>query len=169
MPANSCAAIRPARTPRRMRSGATHRKGESCRRIHSPLFARTDATTCVLRRDNVRANHAGEFIRRYSPVRTPRRMYSGATQRKGESCRRIHSPLFALQGRHDVCAPARHNVRANHPGEFIRRYSPFSRKCVCFWGRPLRPLCEIKSTAAVSQSCWGSARAPVIAARHDSP
>jgi len=27
-------------------------------------------------------------------------------------------------GRHDVCAPARHTVRANHAGEFIRRYSP---------------------------------------------
>ena len=27
-------------------------------------------------------------------------------------------------GRHDICAPARHNVRANHAGEFIRRYSP---------------------------------------------
>ena len=53
-------------------------------------------------------------------------MYSGATQRKGESCRRIHSPVFALQGRHDVCTPARHNVRANHAGEFIRRYSPLS-------------------------------------------
>jgi hypothetical protein len=30
---------RPARTPPRMCSGARHRKGESCRRIHSPLFA----------------------------------------------------------------------------------------------------------------------------------
>ena len=50
-----------------MCAGATQRKGESCRRIHSPLFARMDATTYVRRRDIVRANHAGEFIRRYSP------------------------------------------------------------------------------------------------------
>ena len=40
MPANLFAAIRP---------------WESCQRIHSPLFAR--------------GNHAGEFIRRYSPLR----------------------------------------------------------------------------------------------------
>jgi hypothetical protein len=66
-------------------------------------------------------NHAGEFIRRYSP-------------RRYESCRRIHSPLFAR----DVATPRDHRipqsspraptgphaVGANHAGEFIRRYSP---------------------------------------------
>ena len=35
----------------------------------------------------VGANHAGEFIRGYSPDVVGRR--------RGESCRRIHSPLFA--------------------------------------------------------------------------
>ena len=33
---------------------------------------------------------------------------------------------MALQGRHDICAPAPDIVRANHAGEFIRRYSPLS-------------------------------------------
>jgi len=32
----------------------------------------------------------------------------------------------ALQGRHDICDPAPDIVRANHTGEFIRRYSPLS-------------------------------------------
>jgi hypothetical protein len=146
----------PVWTPRRVCSSATHRTGESCRRIYAPRFAliaRHDI--CAPARHIVRANHAGEFMRRYSPLshattyvrrrnttygrimpanlcaairpyRTPRHMCAGTTHRTGESCQRIHSPRFALIARHDICAPARHIVRANHASEFIRRDSPLS-------------------------------------------
>jgi len=59
MPANSFAAIRPW-TPIVPHT----RRGESYRRIHSPLFARGRRSYHT----PVMANHAGEFIRRYSPV-----------------------------------------------------------------------------------------------------
>jgi hypothetical protein len=91
------------------------RRGESCRRIHSPLFAlrrkgigigigigggRVSVSVSVsvavaVAVAVVGANHAGEFIRRYSP----------------------------LGGRVSV-AVAVAVVGANHAGEFIRRYSP---------------------------------------------
>ena len=47
MPANSFAAIRPPRTPRHMCAGAPHRTGESCQRIHSPLFALIALIACT--------------------------------------------------------------------------------------------------------------------------
>jgi hypothetical protein len=49
---------------------------------------------------HVGANQAGEFIRRYAPTGC-----RGGGARKGESCRRIHSPLFALKQRHRQVAP----------------------------------------------------------------
>jgi hypothetical protein len=51
MPANLFVAIRPY-------EGGS--RGESCRRIHLSLFAH-------MKEEEVGANHAGEFIRRYSP------------------------------------------------------------------------------------------------------
>ncbi len=169
--------------------GTHGRRGESCRRIHSPLFARYDGVACpsvgggpsvgpgyIVGVDTplvptvVGANHAGEFIRRYSPdadaavrrsaavrpsaavrragVYRRCRYIVGTHGRRGESCRRIHSPLFA---RYDgVACPSVGGgssvgggpsvgpayivgidtslvptvVGANHAGEFIRRYSP---------------------------------------------
>ena len=44
-----------------------------------------DATTYALRRDNVRANHAGEFMRPYRPYR-PYRMYSRSLLRLSAAC-----------------------------------------------------------------------------------
>ena len=45
----------------------------------------------------VGANHAGEFIRRYSPHVVVGANHAGEFigRRRGESCRRIYSPLFA--------------------------------------------------------------------------
>jgi hypothetical protein len=51
MPANLFVAIRPY-------EGGS--RGESCRRIHLSLFAHM--------KEEVGANHAGEFICRYSPI-----------------------------------------------------------------------------------------------------
>jgi hypothetical protein len=93
------------------------RRGESCRRIHSPLFARDVATP----RDHripqssphaVGANHAGEFIRPYSPDDTNHagefiRPYSPDDTNHAGECIRRYSP-----------------DDTNHAGECIRRYSP---------------------------------------------
>jgi hypothetical protein len=70
------------------------------------------------------ANHAGEFMRRYSPngrhTMTPRTTPVRANQ-AGEFIRR-----YSPNGRHAM-TPRTTPVRANHAGEFIRRYSPNGR------------------------------------------
>ena len=71
---------------RRYIVGTHGRRGESCRRIHSPLFARYDGVACPSV-GGVSVGRAGIYRRC--------RYIVGTHDRRGESCRRIHSPLFA--------------------------------------------------------------------------
>jgi hypothetical protein len=126
MPANLFAAIRPGivatqrpgivaaqrpgivATQRRNGSSRRNGRGESCRRIYSPLFAQGSS------QPNARGS-----LRRNG---------------RGESCRRIYSPLFA---------------RGYVPwGEFIRRYSPHGM-----------PQIKKPSPMAVGEGCAGGVMA----------
>jgi len=74
-------------------------------------------------------HHAGEFIRRYSPVTSPHHVHIAflnhhpmpSANHAGEFIRR-YSPVTSPHPVH-IAFP-NHHVGANHAGEFIRRYSP---------------------------------------------
>ena len=77
------------------------RRGESCRRIHAPLIAVVVGANHAgefMRRYSPGggANHVGEFMRRYSPLMRRGKSPTIDRRRRGESCRRIYAPLFAL-------------------------------------------------------------------------
>jgi hypothetical protein len=143
MPANSFAAIRPIRRVQRsLGRGRVRRSGRGISSI--PTVP-------------VGANHAGECIRRYSPdttcapVRRPgacpsvRSGYIVDTHgtRMGESCRRMHSPLFA---RYDVCTgPSAGGVSVGRVGVY-RRYPryPYGRIMPANAFAAIRPIRRVQ-------------------------